>query len=108
PAQRTDLDLPHVRDVEQTSGSTDVQMLLQYSGSVLDRHFVAGEWNHTCTELDMQPVQRRDFQGGNRRDDTHDRTRGTRSIALFALFGARAKRPTLDVKTGMRGILDSA
>jgi hypothetical protein len=40
---RTHNDLPHVRDIEQTSGGACVQMLLEHARRILDRHLVAGE-----------------------------------------------------------------
>ena len=38
-------ELAHVRYVEQAGGGAGVQVLGQYTGRILDRHGIAGEWH---------------------------------------------------------------
>jgi hypothetical protein len=57
--QRAHGDLPHMRNVEQAGGSTGVQMLGQYAGGVVQRHFIAGESDQPRAAFDMKFVKRR-------------------------------------------------
>src|ERR1700722_3632653 len=51
--------LTHMRDVEQASSLTSVEVLGEDPGRVLDRHVVARKRRHARAKLDMQGVQRR-------------------------------------------------
>ncbi len=53
-----DLDLSHMRNIEQSGGSPRVKMLLQNSGLVLYRHIIARKCDELPAQLDMQRVQR--------------------------------------------------
>jgi hypothetical protein len=51
--------LAHVRNVEQAGEGAGVQVFGEDAGSILDRHFVAGERGHARDEFDVQRVERR-------------------------------------------------
>ena len=53
-----DLDLAHVRDVEDAGVGANGAVLLD-DALVLDGHLPAGERNHPCPERDVPVVQRR-------------------------------------------------
>ncbi|MCY1451164.1 hypothetical protein D9M71_680190 [compost metagenome] len=50
-------DLAHVRDVEQASLFTGVQVLLHHAQGVLHRHVVAGERDHARAQFQVQGVE---------------------------------------------------
>ena len=51
--------LTHMRNVEQPSSLTSVEVLGEDPGRVLDRHVVARERRHARAKLDVQGVERR-------------------------------------------------
>jgi hypothetical protein len=57
-----DLELAHVRDVEDARVRADGAVLGDDAG-VLDRHLPAGEGNHARAELDVSVVERRVLEG---------------------------------------------
>src|SRR5215467_6125609 len=50
-------DLPHMRNVEQASGSTSMQMLAQNTAGILHRHFIARERDHSRAAFDMEAIE---------------------------------------------------
>ena len=57
-----DVELAHVRDVEDARVAADRSMLRDHA-LVLDGHLPAGEGNHPCPRLDVAGVERRPEQG---------------------------------------------
>ena len=51
-----DIDFAHVRYVEQADAGAD-SAVLRVEAFVLDRHVVAGEWRHLCSESAVAVVQ---------------------------------------------------
>ncbi len=68
---RTQRDLPHVRDVEQTGGCARVQVLLDDAGSILHRHVITCERHHAPAEAQVQCMKRRALEFARRRRLTH-------------------------------------
>src|SRR5687767_8845878 len=52
-----DLELAHVREVEQADGGSDGAVLLD-DRAVLHRHLIAGEGHHSGSELDVEGMKR--------------------------------------------------
>ena len=79
-----DLELAHVRDVEDAGVGAHGAMLLDHA-LVLDRHLPAGEGNHPRAERDVAVVERR----------LQQRLRHAETILVSAL------RPAFGPKTGL-------
>ena len=62
PVVAADRELSHMRNVEQRSGASRVQMLLDDAAGILDRHIVSGERRHPGAELPVQTGQRGRFR----------------------------------------------
>ena len=59
-----ELDLAHVRHVEEPGGGTDRRVLLEDRG-VLDRHLESAELDHPRGETQVRVVEGCPFQGGH-------------------------------------------
>ncbi len=55
--------LTHMRHVKETCGRTRMQMFGEHAVFILNGHVIARERHHLCSQLDMERVQGRDFEG---------------------------------------------